>query len=79
MVLRILLAFGVVLVNVVDNWEEVENDFEADKKVISQISFFDDGHFQPLKVKDKNLHLHSVTEFENIGTVCFRRPLLALF
>ncbi|KAI7972263.1 hypothetical protein EIK77_003687 [Talaromyces pinophilus] len=60
---------GIVLVNVVDNWEEVENDFEADKKVISQISFDDGRTFQPLKVKDKNLHLHSVTEFENIGTV----------
>ncbi|EED15939.1 vacuolar protein sorting protein, putative [Talaromyces stipitatus ATCC 10500] len=60
---------GIVLVNVVDNWEEIENDPKADRKVISKISFDDGRTFQSLKVKDKDLHLHSVTAFENIGRV----------
>lgn len=60
---------GIVLVNVVDNWEEVENDPRTEKKVISQISFDDGRTFQPLKVKDQDLHLHSVTELKNTGRV----------
>jgi photosystem II stability/assembly factor-like uncharacterized protein len=59
---------GIVLVNVVDNWEEVEQE-AADKKVVSRVSFDDGRTFQPLKVKDKDLHLHSVTAFANIGRV----------
>ncbi|EEA22297.1 vacuolar protein sorting/targeting protein PEP1 [Talaromyces marneffei ATCC 18224] len=60
---------GIVLVNVVDNWEEVEKKFDADKKVISKISFDDGRTFQPLKANDKDLHVHSVTDFQNIGRV----------
>lgn len=60
---------GIVLVNIVDNWEEVEKAEVENKKVVSKISF-DDGHtFQSLKVGDKPLHLHSVTAFANIGRV----------
>lgn len=59
---------GIVLVNVVDNWKEVENG-SGDKKIISQISFDDGRTFQPLKVGDKDLHLHSVTAFANVGRV----------
>jgi Sortilin, neurotensin receptor 3,/Sortilin, neurotensin receptor 3, C-terminal len=60
---------GIVLVNVVDNWEEIEGMTSRDRKVISKISFDDGRTFQPLKVKDEDLHLHSVTAFENIGRV----------
>lgn len=60
---------GIVLVNVVDNWKAVEDELGVKKNVVSKISF-DDGHtFQSLKVGDKNLHLHSVTAFENVGRV----------
>ncbi|KAL1965296.1 hypothetical protein VTN77DRAFT_5898 [Rasamsonia byssochlamydoides] len=59
---------GIVLVNVVDNWQAVE-ETGADKKVVSRISFDDGRTWQPLKVKDKDLHLHSVTAFKNVGRV----------
>ncbi|PYH84716.1 vacuolar protein sorting/targeting protein 10 [Aspergillus uvarum CBS 121591] len=58
---------GIVLVNTVKNPEKVESGSE--KKIISQISFDDGRTFQPLKVGDKHLHLHSVTTFANIGRV----------
>jgi len=62
---------GVVLVNVVDNWEEIDRSFLADKKIKSQISF-DDGHtWGELTVKEgrKQLHLHSVTSQHNVGRI----------
>ncbi|PGH11799.1 hypothetical protein AJ80_06957 [Polytolypa hystricis UAMH7299] len=60
---------GIALVNVVDNWEEVEKSFNADKKIVSRITFDDGRTFQPLKVKDDDLHLHSVTDIANSGRV----------
>lgn len=60
---------GIVLVNTVKNWEEVE-EFGADKKkIVSKISFDDGRTFQRLKVGDDNLHLHSVTTLANVGRV----------
>ncbi|KAL8783447.1 MAG: hypothetical protein Q9195_009389 [Heterodermia aff. obscurata] len=69
---------GIYLVNVVDNWEEVEK-LRKDKKVQSKISFDDGRNFSPLKLKDdkeeddkedkKELHLHSVTDMSNVGRV----------
>ncbi|PWY65287.1 vacuolar protein sorting protein [Aspergillus sclerotioniger CBS 115572] len=58
---------GIVMVNTVKNPKEVKSGSE--KKIISRISFDDGRSFQPLKVDDKNLHLHSVTTFANIGRV----------
>ncbi|KAJ9228413.1 hypothetical protein DTO027B5_7688 [Paecilomyces variotii] len=60
---------GIVLVNVVDNWEEVEKTDATSKKIVSKISFDDGRTFQSLKVGDKSLHLHSVTAFANVGRV----------
>ena len=60
---------GIVLVNVVDNWEDVERSTLTDKTVRSQISFDDGRTFQDLKVKDKSLHLHSVTEARQGGRI----------
>ena len=68
---------GIVLVNTVKNWEEVEQSSSEKRKVISRISFDDGRTFQPLKVEDKNLHLHSVTTFANVGRV-FSSPALGL-
>ncbi|EMR89105.1 putative vacuolar protein sorting targeting protein pep1 protein [Botrytis cinerea BcDW1] len=60
---------GIVMVNVVDNFEKVEESFMEVKKKKSKISFDDGRTWQPLKVKDKDLHLHSVTELDNSGRV----------
>ncbi|KAF2733241.1 vacuolar protein sorting/targeting protein 10 [Polyplosphaeria fusca] len=59
---------GVVLVNVVDNWEDVHTPL-AEKKLKSKISFDDGRTFEPLKAGDKDLHLHSVTDLRNSGRV----------
>ena len=60
---------GIVLVNVVDNWEEVERTVMVNKKIQSRISFDDGRTFQPLTTKKKDLHLHSVTDMSNSGRV----------
>ena len=60
---------GIVLVNIVDNWEEVEKS-GAEKKVVSKISFDDGRTFRSLKDdKDEDLHVHSVTDLSNSGRV----------
>ncbi|RMZ90326.1 hypothetical protein DV736_g2450, partial [Chaetothyriales sp. CBS 134916] len=58
---------GIVLVNIVDNWEEVESSTAAQKKVQSRISFDDGRTFDDLRVKDQQLHLHSITEARQGG------------
>ncbi|KAF2459950.1 glycosyl hydrolase [Lineolata rhizophorae] len=61
---------GIVLVNTVQNWEELEGTWSyAAKKVQSQISFDDGRTFQRLKVGDQDLHLHSITDQTNSGRV----------
>ncbi|KAI4235580.1 MAG: hypothetical protein L6R40_006442 [Gallowayella cf. fulva] len=61
---------GIVLVNVVDNWKEVEGSFGRErKKLKSRISFHDGRNFKDLTADGKNLHLHSVSEMNNVGRV----------
>ena len=60
---------GIVLVNIVDNWQDVERSTLTEKKIQSQISFDDGRTFQDLKVKDKRLHLHSVTDARQGGRI----------
>ena len=65
---------GIIMVNVVKNWEAVENDFTVKKNVQSKISFDDGRTFEPLRVNSgkggkKDLHLHSVTDISNVGRV----------
>ena len=60
---------GIVLVNVVDNWKDVEESIMATKKVRSQISFDDGRTFSPLKTDGKDLHLHSMTQMKNVGRI----------
>lgn len=61
---------GIVLVNVVDNWKEVEGSRSTTpKKIKSKISFDDGRTFSPLKVGDDDLHLHSVSHISNSGRV----------
>ncbi|KAI2625140.1 hypothetical protein GGS21DRAFT_309303 [Xylaria nigripes] len=59
---------GVFLVNQVDNWEAVESE-RASKKIKTSITFDDGRTFEPITAGDENLHLHSVTETKNVGTI----------
>lgn len=60
---------GIVLVNTVDNWEEVETSWTAEKQIKTSISFDDGRTWQPLKVGKDDLHLHSVSEQINTGRI----------
>ena len=60
---------GIVLVNVVDNWEAVEGSTIVDKNIISRISFDDGRTFQDLRADGKTLHLHSVTDARSGGRI----------
>lgn len=61
---------GIFLVNIVDNWEEVEKDFLAIKRVQSKITFDDGKTFQKMTAENGDtLHLHSVTDLDNSGKV----------
>ncbi|KAK5361738.1 vacuolar protein sorting/targeting protein PEP1 [Exophiala xenobiotica] len=60
---------GIVLVNVVENHKEVEDSILIEKNIYSQISFDDGRTFQDLKVKDKRLNLHSVTDARQSGRI----------
>ncbi|KAI1499629.1 vacuolar protein sorting [Biscogniauxia marginata] len=59
---------GIFLINQVDNWEDVEKE-DAEKKVKTLITFDDGRSFESVKTGDENIHLHSVTELNNIGPV----------
>jgi photosystem II stability/assembly factor-like uncharacterized protein len=63
---------GIVMVNTVDNWDDVERNWATEKQVKSKISFDDGRTWQPLRIKgedDETLHLHSVTDQRNIGRI----------
>lgn len=60
---------GIVLVNTVENWKEVETKWGAQKDVISQISFDDGRTWENLKADGKTLHLYSVTNQRNVGRI----------
>jgi hypothetical protein len=59
---------GIVLVNTVRNWEDMERE-SADKEVVTEISFDDGRSWQSLKADGETLHLHSVTDQRNVGRV----------
>ncbi|KAH8194935.1 hypothetical protein TruAng_010900 [Truncatella angustata] len=61
---------GVFMVNQVSNWEDVEEKGDkVDKKIKSKITFDDGRTFESVKAGDKEIHLHSVTEMNNVGRV----------
>ncbi|KUI60044.1 Vacuolar protein sorting/targeting protein 10 [Cytospora mali] len=62
---------GIFLVNKVDNWEEVQNSFLAEKKIVSEISHDDGRTFSDVQTHDggDKIHLHSVTQLINVGRV----------
>lgn len=59
---------GIVYINHVDNWEDVEKSNTA-KKIKSKISFDDGKSWEEMKVDKDTLHLHSVTDLSNSGRV----------
>jgi hypothetical protein len=60
---------GIFLLNKVENWEDLEKNPNAKKKIVTEITFDDGRTFEEVKVDGKRLHLHSVTEPSNIGRV----------
>ena len=61
---------GIVMVNVVDNWKDVEQSPLAGKKIKSKISFDDGRTFQPLTTDDGDeIQVHSVSQMTNAGRV----------
>lgn len=65
---------GIVLVNVVDNWEKVSQSPQADKKIKTKISFDDGRNFEPITCDKKELHLHSVTDISNFFGRIYSSP-----
>lgn len=59
---------GIVFVNTVENWEEVEKS-NVQKKIQSKVSFDDGRTFESMKCDGEDLHLHSVTDLSNSGRV----------
>ncbi|KAI1758916.1 Oligoxyloglucan reducing end-specific cellobiohydrolase [Hypoxylon sp. FL1150] len=59
---------GVFLVNQVDNWKDVQEG-EDEKKVVTMITFDDGRTFESITTGDEKVHLHSVTELNNVGHV----------
>ncbi|PFH60675.1 hypothetical protein XA68_10545 [Ophiocordyceps unilateralis] len=59
---------GIFLVNVVDNGAEVSKK-SAKKTLVTRITFDDGRTFHDIRVGDETLHLHSVTELDNVGRV----------
>lgn len=60
---------GIVLVNTVSNYEEVEKSSKVEKKVQTKISFDDGRSFESIKYKEEDLHLHSVSDIANLGRI----------
>ena len=61
---------GIVMVNVVENWKDVEQSPFTGKKIKSKISFDDGRTFQPLTTDDGGeIQVHSVSEMTNAGRV----------
>lgn len=59
---------GIFLVNVVENGADVDEK-GAEKKIVTKISFDDGRTFETIKAGDDQIHLHSVTELNNVGRV----------
>ncbi|KKA30129.1 hypothetical protein TD95_002003 [Thielaviopsis punctulata] len=58
---------GVYLTNTVENWAEVEKKIDAPKKIVTSISFDDGRTFEHISAGGDRIHLHSITDANNIG------------
>lgn len=62
---RIADIQGIIIVNTIKNWEEIEKSDEAKKLVNSSVSFDDGRTFHPLKAGKDNIHLHSMNTYDS--------------
>lgn len=61
---------GIFLINQVSNWEDVEEKGDdVAKKIKTKITFDDGRTFEAVSADGDNIHLHSVTEMNNVGRV----------
>ncbi|SPN97008.1 probable Vacuolar protein sorting/targeting protein 10 [Cephalotrichum gorgonifer] len=60
---------GIFLLNKVANGDEIEKDVYEKKEIVSEITFDDGRTFEEVKAGDERIHLHSITEMNNIGRV----------
>ena len=60
---------GIFILNRVDNWEDVEKSVSTQKRIVTEITFDDGRSFEEVKADGKRLHLHSVTDRQNLGPV----------
>lgn len=59
---------GIFLVNTVENGKDVDKS-GADKIIVTQITYTDGRTFHEIKAGDERIHLHSVTQLDNVGRV----------
>ncbi|KAI5466330.1 vacuolar protein sorting/targeting protein 10 [Mariannaea sp. PMI_226] len=57
---------GIFLINTVENGKAVNED-AADKIIITQITYDDGRTLHEIKAGDERIHLHSVTQIDNVG------------
>lgn len=60
---------GIFLVNKVANADEVAKNRSVKKKIVSEITFDDGRTFEPVTADKEKLHLHSITDLDNVGRV----------
>ncbi|KAM5355941.1 hypothetical protein ACJ41O_002587 [Fusarium nematophilum] len=59
---------GIFLVNTVENGKDVDEKGAA-KTIVTHITFDDGRTFEPIKAGDDRIHLHSMTQIDNIGRI----------
>ncbi|KAK7424899.1 vacuolar protein sorting/targeting protein PEP1 [Neonectria punicea] len=59
---------GIFLVNTVENGKEVDEN-GAEKVVVTKITFDDGRTFESIKSGEDMIHLHSITQLDNVGRV----------
>lgn len=60
---------GIFLVNTVENGRDVAAGKSKDKTIVTHITLDDGRTFDEIKADGERLHLHSVTEMDNVGMV----------
>ena len=69
---------GIIIMNTVKNWEDIEMDFRTQKKLVSKISFDNGRTWNNLKSRNGDtIHLHSITNMADNGKV-FTSPAVGL-
>lgn len=63
---------GIVMINTVKNWEEVQDSDSEKKEIVSNISFDDGRTFLNLNADGETLHLHSMTTYTTLKKVVGR-------